>query len=211
MTSDPRVAALRGALDRFTERLGWLRLDWSPEEPADLQDVRMILGEWSALEPHLELLEAVVGRSEMASVLDCIEKMRARVQMAFLIAVDRLLWPVLMTGMNEMLLRVPALLKKPVPPELEPSQAMIRQHLATMVGTVPDLETLFRQSMQAADRYEEESRAAYTRLIKDWPDEWTEAMQKRLESLTPEDAHAWKVEIETAQRDLLTQHPWMAR
>jgi len=211
MSSDPRVSALREALDRFTERLGWLHLDWSPEESADLEDVRTILAEWADLEPHMELLEAMVGKPRLATVLDCIEKMRARVQMAFLFAVDRLLWPLLMEWLNEMLMRVPAVLKKPVPPELEPRQAMIRERLATMVGTVPDLETMFRQSMQAADNCEEESRAAYARLIKDWPDEWTDEMQTRLEALTLVDAQAWKVEIEAAQKDLLTRHPWMAR
>lgn len=209
MSSDPRLPVLKEALNRFTERLGWLRHGWSPEQSADLSEVRTILGEWSDLEPHLELLEAVVGRPALAQVTDWVEKARARVQVAFLIAVRRLIYPLLMRWLNEQLLRMPGALSKEVPPELEPQKAKLREQLAAIIGTVPDLETMFRQSMQAADNCEEESRKAYMQLIKDWPNEWTDAMQARLETLTLNDARAWLAEVEEEQQELLTQHPWM--
>ncbi len=197
--NDPRLKRLLEALSRFAERLSWLRPFQGAEEPESVENVRAILDEWALLEPQLELLEAVVGREQLAPVLVRVAKLRAQVRMAFLLVVWKLLYVTELHWTNEMLMRVPALLAKLPPAEAAPPE--IADALRKLGGTFkewPDPERMFRESMQAADNCEPVMKALHQQLLKEWPEEWTPAMQTRLERLDPPDIQAWREELRRA-------------
>lgn len=206
--SDPRIESLREALHRFTERLSWIRPFQGPEEPATLEEVRSIMDEWALLEPHLELLEAVAGRERLAPLVQRVEELRARKRMAFLLAVGRLLHVTQLLWTNEMLMRLPGLLKK-LPPEVAQSAEMTEQlaGLRAVMKEWPEPEQMFRESMKAADNCEPVVTQLQEQLLKDWPEEWTDAMQTRLEQLEPDQALAWRAELAAEAAELEKIHP----
>ena len=143
MMEDSRFTGLQEALTRFIERLKWLRPFQGAEDPATLEEARGALDEWALLEPHMELLEAVVGRPEMAGLQVRLEAMRVQVRREFLLAVGRLLQVMELSWMNEMLMRVPAALKKL--PDAEEQSPAVANALSKLRG-------LLKEWMGAADR-----------------------------------------------------------
>ncbi len=193
---DSRFTGLLEALTRFIERLKWLRPFGGAEDPATLEEARGVLDEWALLEPHLELLEAVVGTQELAAVQARVDMLRAQVRLEFLLAVGRLLQVVELRWMNEQLMRMPAALKKlPAAEELPPALANALSKLRGLMKEWPEPERMFRESMQAADNCESAIKTLHQKLLKDWPEEWTPEMQSRFEHLNPTDHKAWREEL----------------
>ena len=201
--NDPRLTNLGEALTRFAERLTWLRPFQSAEDPATLEQVRSILDEWVLIEPHLELLEAVTGKQSMEPILARVESLRAQVRMAFLLEVGKLLQVMELRWTNEMLMRVPMVLKKVTPEEQSrPEVAKVMDELKVMLKEWPEPERMFRESMQAADNCESASVALHKKLKEEWPEEWTPAMQARLETADPPGLKAWRDELRSEYAEL---------
>ncbi len=200
---DSRFISLLEALTRFIERIKWLRPFQVAEDPATLEEARGVLDEWALLEPHLELLEAVVGKQELAALQARVDMLRAQVRLEFLLAVGRLLQVVELRWMNELLMRVPAALKKlPAAEEQNPATADALGRLRSSLKEWPEPERMFRESMQAADNCESAVKTLHQKLLQDWPEEWTPEMESRFEHLKQTDSKAWREELRREAAEL---------
>lgn len=194
--NDSRITGLLEALTRFAERLAWLRRYEGVEEPASQEEAREVLAEWALLEPHLELLEAMVGTQELAELQVRVDALRLQLRAAFLVAVGRLLIVSQLRWTNEALLKVPAALRK-LPPAEEQKPAVVDAltKLRGMLKELPEPEQMFRESMVAADNCEARLKTLNQQLLQDWPEDWTPEMQSRYEQQDSQGAMAWMNEL----------------
>jgi hypothetical protein len=167
------------------------------EEAAPAETVQAILEEWELLEPHLAQLEAMGHKERLAPLRKVAEVMRARVRVAFLLQVREFLQVAQLYLANELMMRLPTLLKQlSAKKDLAPDAAQALEALKARMSKLPEPEVVFRQSMEAADHCETLMTQLHQKLQKNWPDHWTDEMQRRLENLTEEDHEKWLEEVE---------------
>ncbi len=177
-------------------------MDWfapfgPTEEAAPAETVQAILDEWELLEPHLAQLEAMGHKERLAPLRKVAEGMRARVRVTFLLQVRELLQVAQLHLANELMMRLPRLLKKAAAKEeIPPFAAQALEALKARMGKLPEPEVVFRESMEAADKCETLMTQLHQKLQKNWPDHWTEEMQRRLENPNQEDHEKWLEEVE---------------
>ena len=195
--SGPPLNEILEAITRFTERLQWFVPFGPTEEAAPAETVQAILEEWELLEPHLAQLEAMGHKERLAPLRKVAEVMRARVRVAFLLQVREFLQVAQLYLANELMMRLPTLLKQlSAKKDLAPDAAQALEALKARMSKLPEPEVVFRQSMEAADHCETLMTQLHQKLQKNWPDHWTDEMQRRLENLTEEDHEKWLEEVE---------------
>ena len=193
----PPLNEILEAITRFTERLQWFVPFGPTEEAAPAETVQAILEEWELLEPHLAQLEAMGHQERLAPLRKVAEAMRARVRVAFLLEVREFLQVAQLHLANELMMRLPTIVKKlSAKQDLPPDAAQALEALKARMSKLPEPEVVFRQSMEAADHCETLMTQLHQKLQKNWPDHWTDEMQRRLENLTEEDHEKWLEEVE---------------
>jgi hypothetical protein len=142
-------------------------------------------------------LEAMGHKERLAPLRKTAEAMRARVRVAFLLEVREFLQVAQHYLANELMMRLPTLLKKlSAKHDLPAKMAQAVEVLKAQMSKLPEPEVVFRQSMEAADHCETLMTRLHQKLQKNWPDHWTDEMQRRLENPTEEDHEKWLDEVE---------------
>ena len=195
--SGPLPDEILEAITRFTDRLHWFMPFGPTEEELPVETVQAILAEWELLEPHLGRLEAMGHKEELAPLRVAAESMRARVRVAFLVELLKLLQVIELYLHNEMMLRLPPLVKRlSAKDDLSAEMAETVKVLMAQMSELPEPEVFFRKAMETADLCEPHMTQLHQNLQKNWPDHWTDEMQRRLENRNQEDHEKWLEEVE---------------